>query len=58
MPLVKEPHFCQPPIWPWLYRLDTVWQCGRCKSHWKVDLVRPPRGYSWTRRKAWVPLSA
>lgn len=36
MPIVKDPHFCQPPIWPWLYRKGTVWQCPRCKTNFKL----------------------
>lgn len=57
MPLVKEPHFCQPPLWPWLYRLNTVWQCPRCKRNHRIELVKKPNSYSWKRMKAWVVLT-
>lgn len=45
MPIVKEPHLCQPPIWPWMYRVDTVWECPRCKAHYKI-------GYHYG--KSWI----
>lgn len=37
MPFVKDPHFCKPPIWPWLYRTNTVWRCHVCKTNFRVE---------------------
>lgn len=52
MPFVKEPHFCKPPLWPWLYRLGTVWQCHACKANYKVE-----KGHSYyDRHKRWTRL--
>lgn len=52
MPIVKEPHFCQPPIWPRLYRLNTVWRCPRCKQNFRIEQDRRLYG----RPKRWIRL--
>ena len=44
MPFVDDPHYCKPPIWPWMYRQNTVWECPKCHKKWRV-------AYDWTDKE-------
>jgi hypothetical protein len=49
MPFVDDPHYCKPPIWPWLYRVNQVWKCPKCADTWRLGTVRGG--------KVWIPLN-
>lgn len=48
MPFVKEPHFCRMPMLTALLRIDTVWQCPKCKNKYRLQYR-----YGTTGEKIW-----
>ena len=49
MPFVQDAHKCQPPLFAWLYRMNTVWKCPKCSKLWRME--KSPRYHDdkkWT----------